>query len=193
MSEQSSGGFPVRIIGGAIYGAIAFAGSFLAVVALYLQRARESGADLPQALEKMEGEEHLPDLAGWIFYNAHTVDVAITVSRFGGSETQTLNLVGEPWISDTTIFHAIPAGFLFVAGFIVAMRTPHRIDLVSGALAGASVTIGYGALAYFGTTFFSASEMGMAVAPAMPDSLYIVALAYPVVAGGAAGALRGLL
>jgi len=192
MSEQSQGGFPVRIIGGAIYGAIAYAVSFVAVVALYFQRVRDSGADLPDIIEQLEGQEHFVDLLGWIFYNAHTVDIAVTAEGFGGSTSTTLTLVGEPYVSDTTIFHAIPAVALFAAGYVVAMRTPHRLDLVSGAIAGASVTIGYGALAYFGTSLFSATEQGLTVEPAMPAALYVVALAYPAVAGGLGGALKGL-
>jgi uncharacterized membrane protein YagU involved in acid resistance len=193
MSEESQGGLPIRIIGGAIYGSIAYVVSFGAVVALFLQRARERGVEPPKLVRQLDAEEQFVQLLGWIFYNAHTVDVA--ASATAGTlavETEAINFVSEPYVSDTTIFHAIPAALLFVAGYVVAMRTPHRLNFVTGALAGASVTIGYGALAYAGATAFEVSTRGVTYAPAMPDALFVAGIAYPAIAGGAAGALRGL-
>lgn len=193
MAEESQGGLPIRIIGGAVYGVIAYAVSFGVVVALFLKRVRDRGVEAPQILEQLGGEQHFAQFLGWIFYNAHTVDVTGTAARGTLTvETAAINFISEPYVSDTTIFHAIPAVFLFVAGYVVAMRTQHRLNVVTGALAGASVTIGYGALAYAGATAFTVSEMGVTYAPAMPDALFVAGIAYPAIAGGAAGALRGL-
>jgi hypothetical protein len=190
MTDQSSGGLPIRIVGGAVYGALAFVASFVAVVALFLKRVNENAQ---VRLEDLTSGDHVVELAGWIFYNAHTVDVTGTASRAGvGAAAPSYNFVAEPYVADPTTFQAIPAVVLFVAGYLVARRTGFDLDLVSGALAGASVAIGYGALAYAGTTVFAVTTAGVTFAPAMPDALLVAGLAYPAVAGGAAGALRGL-
>ncbi|MXR19361.1 hypothetical protein [Halobacterium bonnevillei] len=173
----------VRPIGGSIYGIISWAVGFVAVGAVFLDRVEDGALDFGQ-----ESTEFIVDFFAWVFYGAHTVDLEVT----GGGATETWSLFEQFLIQDTVVFHVIPAGLLFVSGYIVAMRVPRTLGSVEGGIAGASVAVGYAVLTFVGVSYFTHTVGGLTYAPPMVDAMLYMGVGYPVLFGGLGGFLQGM-
>ncbi|WP_336037374.1 hypothetical protein [Halobacterium yunchengense] len=172
----------VRLIGGSVYGLIAWAVGFVGVAALFVDRAPDGALEFPQ-----EDAQFLLDFFAWVFYSAHTVTMEVS----GGGQSESWPLFEQFLIQDTLTFNAIPAVLLFVAGYVVAMRVPRTLTAVEGAVAGASVAIGYAVLTFVGVSYFAQTTAGVTYGPPMVDSMLYMGVGYPVVFGGLGGFLQG--
>lgn len=173
----------VRIIGGSIYGIIAWGVGFVAVAGLFLDRVQTDALNFQE-----EGFDMFVDFLAWVFYGSHTVDTQISAA----GRSQTMNVFQEFVIRDTTLFHAVPAVLLFVSGYIVATRVPRDLDAVEGAVAGASVAVGYAVVTFVGVSYFSHTTGGVTYGPPMVNSMLFMGVGYPVLFGGAGGLLKGM-
>ncbi len=164
--------------------------------------------------------ESLPsalDFVGWLFYNVHFVDVGLSLmgqgiwfnfvtasvdltgqmsQLTGGGQTAQVEQGLELLISTvpTPVWLLVPVVALVAAGYAVASRSG-AADTTQGAKAGASVAIGYFALAVGGTFLFtwsvSGGQLGMSlsIAPQLMMSAGLMGLVYPAVFGGVGGAI----
>lgn len=174
-----------RPIGGLIYGVIAAVLSAVGVLGLFFMRVASKNPDFPNW-----SDEATAKFIAWTFYNAHTVPVEQTVR--GASADQTINLLKLYPVGDTLLFHAIPAVLLFLAGYSVAARVRGKLDAVNGAVAGASVLVGYGLVAVAGVFFLKVTQGGATIQPSLTETVTFMVAAYPIIFGGLGGFIRGM-
>ena len=173
----------VRPIGGSVYGVITWAIGFVAVGALFADRAPDNALNFPQ-----QEAGFVADFFAWVFYSAHTVTMQVS----GGGQSEAWPLFEQFLIQDTLVFNAIPAALLFVAGYVVAMRVPRTLSSVEGVIAGASVAIGYGVVTFVGVSFFAHTVSGATYGPPMTAAMLYMGVGYPVAFGGLGGLLQGM-
>lgn len=128
------------------------------------------------------------EATGYILYNAHNVDITATML----GESQSLNLLSAA-SGETTIpvilYFVVPVIVLVAMGFLVGTLAQSGSDVVAGAGAGATITIGYLILAILGTFIFSTGAAGGSVGPDLMMTILLFGLAYPIVFGGIGGAI----
>jgi hypothetical protein len=186
--------FSLPIVEGAVYGALAYAVNFAVVFGLFVYEMDERGANLANS------QTELYELAGWVFYGGHRVEMT---SPFASESVNYLEQMYSGSVSTTVpklAFYAIPALGLLLAGRAVASRvTSRRATDADKVKAGATVALGYAALAVAGAaTVFSVdvSAFGASLAqasgsikPEMQSAVIFMGIAYPIVAGGLGGYL----
>lgn len=173
-----SRGNDLRPVGGAIYGAVAFVVGYVATAILFVSRLDDMGNDI--------GDDAF-EVFGWVFYNAHSTDIAVN----GEAPIQSFNYLQELDVGNPLHFKLIPAVLLLIAGFALAARVSGPLSSERAAKAGASVAVGYVSLLVAGTFVFELESGGATVAPELGASLLIVGLIYAVVCGGIGGYLAG--
>lgn len=177
----------VPIVGGIIYGAVAFAISF--VITLILVFTELEGET--NSLGYYAGDQVLAVL-GWFFYNAHTVAITATTTD---SSINILETAYQSAGSATTVpklaYYVLPVVVLFLLSYTLANRaTSSDVKPVEGAIAGASIALGYGAVSFLGgSSVFTVTEAGESAGPETGSIIIMMVLLYPVVIGGAAGYL----
>lgn len=122
--------------------------------------------------------------AGWLFYNAHFVDISVP-SGFGRSRWNFIDFVAQ---SSTDILYIVIPGILLVAGVALA-RIAGATNAGDGAVAGAMVTIGYLPLAVIGVFVFQSND----AAPVLLQAVLLAGIVYPVVVGAVAGGIAAEL
>ena len=177
----------IRVVGGLIYGAIAFLVAFVATIGFFIFRLSEINETGFQ-LARLFPEEQIEAL-GWVFYNAHTVD--ITVSTANGAMGETINYLEAIPQLNTTVFYAIPAVLLFLAGYVVASRVRDSLSGGTAIAAGASVAIGYVPLFVAGTFVLKIESFGATAGPQLGAPLLVAGTLFAVVCGGVGGLLGG--
>ncbi|MDB2237660.1 transporter [Halorubrum ezzemoulense] len=197
MSSTASGGSSAtgaeRSLGrGAVVGAVAGAVSY--VLGYLVVYVTQSG----RVEEGLSGINFFADLfggdtisvwrgVGWVFYNAHFVDVNVP-SLIGAARS--VNFVAQ---SDAglTFLYAVPPLLLVVAGVGIA-RAAGAATPVDGAQSGALAVVGYLPLAVIGAFLFRyAVGDGGSVAPTLVTAALLAGLVYPVVFGAVGGAAAG--
>jgi hypothetical protein len=177
----------VSIIGGVIYGAVSFAVSFLITTTFVFTEIEREANNIGASA----GDQVLATLS-WFFYNAHTV--AITPSWTDDSvnllETAYQN-AGSSLSIPKIAYYIVPVALLFLLAYTLANRaTSADARPVEGAVAGASIALGYGIVAYFGgTAVFTVREAGQSIGPDMGSVFLMMCLVYPIAIGGVAGFL----
>jgi len=177
----------IRVVGGLIYGVIAFVVAFVATIGFFIFRLSEINETGFQ-LARLFPEENIEAL-GWVFYNAHTVD--ITVSTANGAMGETINYLEAIPQLNTTVFYAIPAVLLFLAGYVVASRVRSSLSGGAAMAAGASVAIGYVPLFVAGTFVLKIESFGATAGPQLGAPLLVAGTLFAVVCGGVGGLLGG--
>lgn len=177
----------IRVVGGLIYGVIAFVVAFVATIGFFIFRLSEINETGFQ-LARLFPEEHVEAL-GWVFYNAHTVD--ITVSTANGAMGETINYLEAIPQLNTMVFYAIPAVLLFLAGYVVASRVRDSLSGGAAMAAGASVAIGYVPLFVAGTFVLTIESFGATAGPQLGAPLLVAGTLFAVVCGGVGGLLGG--
>lgn len=167
---------------GAVTGAIAYIATF--AITYVLAQVEWEGDLSGQSVEAYE-------VVGWIMYGGHSVDIT---SSMGGSGNYLENYYSAG--VDTTfpklLFYAVPVIVLVVAGRSVAGKAVGAAgDQMEAAKAGATVAIGYVALAVVGAfTIFSVTQSGLGQSvttePELGGTILFFA-AYAVVSGGIGG------
>jgi|GEM_PF-2394614 len=192
MSQEDQNGGGVRFsdfrpVGGLIYGIIAAGVGAAAVVGLFIVRVSPKNPDFPNWSDKATGK-----FLSWAFYNAHTVPLERTVAAAGRTQTETFSLLKMYPVGDTLVFHVIPAVLLFLAGYSIANRTRRRLSATSGAIAGASVLVGYGIAAVAGVFVLKVTQNPYTFQPALSKTVALMVVGYPVAFGGIGGFLKGI-
>lgn len=181
----------LRPLGGLIYGVIAFVVVAVGTNLLFFQRLSQRSVEppLPFDTSSLQPQE-LVSLLGWVVYNAHTIAIEPASAR--ASSEISINFVRPVYVGDTLLFHVLPAVVLVLAGAVVTRRA-RGVSGTSpaGAVAGASVTVGYLAAVVAGTFVFGQTVAGASWEVPLVQSALVAGLAYPVVAGALGGFLGG--
>ncbi|MGQ3328222.1 transporter [Halorubrum sp. FL23] len=184
-SNRTSG-----IVGGAAAGAVAYVLGYLVV---YVTQG-------DQIEEGLSGINFFADLfgggpistwqaTGWMFYNAHFVDISVP-SLIGGA--QSANLISQAEGGSLALLFVVPPLLLVVAG-VVAGRAAGASDPADGAKAGAFVLAGYLPLAVIGAFLFRYAVGDGTVAPDLVTAVLLAGAVYPAVFGAIGGAAASLL
>lgn len=183
MSASSSDTTP-PIVPGAIAGVFAWLVGYVFTYAITGTDLRESG--LNAIIEFTGGESAAYELVGWVFFNAHFVDVVYTgigqglpASFVGGEE------------GFTVLLFLVPPALLFAAGLglgrYYGVTGPNR-----GAITGVLVVPGYLVLSVFGAFLFRVSALGATGEPEFLTAILLAGIIYPLVFGGLGGAVAGM-
>jgi hypothetical protein len=160
----------------------------LGYVFTYLLVATDlESSPLNRFVEFFEGESATYELVGWVFYNAHLVDISYTGI---GVFSPPRNFVGGE-DGFTVLLYLIPPALLIVAGLAIG-RYQGVTEPNGGAITGALVTPGYLILSIVGTFLFSVSVGDASGAPDLIPAVFIAGLVYPVVFGAIGGVLAAV-
>jgi len=176
------------IVGGAAAGAAAYLLGYL-----FAYVTQQSAVE-----EQLAGFNFFADLfggdtisvwrgVGWVFYNAHFVDVDVP-SLVGAARS--VNFISQ---SDggITYLYVVPPLLLVVAGVATA-RAAGATTPAAGARSGAFAVAGYFPLAVIGAFLFRyAVGDGGSVAPTLVTAALLAGLVYPAVFGAVGGAAAG--
>lgn len=173
------------LVPAAAAGVAAWVLGYLFTYVLVGSDVRDSG--LNRFVEAVEGEPATYELVGWIFYNAHLVDV---VYEGLGGMFMPANVVRG---SDdfTPLLFALPPLLLLGAGLAVG-RYRGAVEADDGGITGATVVLGYLPLAVFGSFLFEVSAAGTSGRPDLLGALVLAGVVYPVFFGAAGGVLAAI-
>ncbi len=179
----------ISIVGGILYGSIAFIISLIIHSILLLSAVSNSTSE---SLVDAAGEG-VWYFIGWMFYNAHTVPIESTVAGTSGNLLEEIYQLGGSQISLPKItFYALPVVVLFLFGYTLANRaTQSDVPSLHSAVAGASIGLGYGIFSVLGSYVFTLTYLGESASPAMGSVIMMMVIVYPVAIGGGAGYLAG--
>lgn len=142
---------------------------------------------LNRFIEAFEGEPATYELVGWVFYNAHFVDVVY--EGFGGRFMPASYVGGGDGF--TQLLYVVPPALLVGAGLAVG-RYQGVTETNDGAVAGALVVPGYFVLAIAGAFLFEVSAAGTTGAPDFLAAFFLAGLVYPLVFGAIGGVLAAV-
>lgn len=186
--ETSRGGLPTPVVG-LFGGALAFCLSFVGTAALLFYESAANAEVLAST------PDDLLLRIGWLTYNAHQVPIEVGAERGAGQ-----NLLSAAYgsaVGSTTVpelaYYLLPGAILLVVGYAVGRRvTPRRYTPGRGAMAGASLGIGYGLLASIGAaSVFNFTSLGTPVGPPLATTVLMMGIVYPLIAAGFGGVLGG--
>ena len=168
---------------GAAAGALAWLLAYLLTYVVASGRIREfQGSFLGQVADLFGLEVPTWKVVGWVFYNAHFVDTAA-----GGGAGSAVGGDG----GFTALLYVVPPLVLLAAGLAVG-RAAGNGDAATGALAGASVLLGYLPLSVLGTFLFEATLAGTTVGPSLLPAILLAGVLYPAAFGAAGAGLAAL-
>jgi len=140
-------------------------------------------------------------LVGLVLYSAHNVETVTTATGAGQTISGSVNLLSNDFSGltsfgstvPTIVYYLTPVVVLLVAGFLTVQWTTNRSgSIATGALAGATVVLGYLAFAVLGPLLFRVSRSAFGaqatVAPDLVTGIALLGIAYPVVFGAIGGA-----
>lgn len=183
-------------VGGMVYGVLAFVGTFVLTTGYFIYRIYGvAGTELD--LEDVFPE---PSFVGFPFYNSHRVDTPIAFSPGSGFGSGTVvdgyfelfnqfAGAGAPEFNPL-VFNAIPAGILFLTGYVIASRAS-SLSIEGSAAAGASVAVGYLPLFVLGTFVFSVEDQTIVAGPELGLGLLFFGALFTIGFGGLGGYVRG--
>ena len=184
MQSKTSSGVP--LVGGSLAGVLTWILGYVLTYLLVAPDIRESA--LNQFVEAFEGAPATYEMVGWVFYNAHFVDVVFRDIPFVGSRTGSF-VGGQDGF--TTLLYVVPPALLLAAGLALSRRqgatTPGQ-----GAMAGLAVVPGYLVLSVAGVFLFEVAALGAKGAPDLLPAVVLAGVLYPLAFAGAGGALGGL-
>jgi hypothetical protein len=184
MSSDQNRGVP--IVSGSLIGFGAWVLGYLLTYVVVGSAIRESA--LNRIIEAFDGDPATYELVGWVFYNAHFVDVVFTdVPLFGGGTTSYVG--GEDGF--TVLLYLIPVGLLLAAGLALS-RYEGATETNRGALVGLSVLPGYLLPSIAGVFLFEVTVGGASGAPDLVAGIFLAGIVYPglfATVGGVFGAI----
>lgn len=176
---------PIHLPGGVAAGIAAWTLGYLVT---YLATVEDLRADWrTDVLAFLTDEATDWKLVGWVFYNAHAVDVQ--VPGFLGGSPSSANYVaaddGSLWL-----LALLPPALLLVAGFAVArVRRAGFETVADAAVAGATVCLGYVVLAVVGVVAFGVTVDAGVIRPDPIPAVLLAGVVYPLVFGAMGGVL----
>ena len=175
----------------ALRGAAAgFAAFLVGYVLTYAWRAPavEDSLSGLNVLARLLGVETIPTWkgVGWLFYGAHGVATRFPTATGG---TELVNLVEQSGDGTVAFLYVLVPVLLLLAG-AVAARLADAWSAREGAVAGATVTVGYLLPAAVGTVLFAhaIADTGASIAPDPVTGILLAGVVYPLVFGGVGGA-----
>ncbi len=182
MSSTSVPGTARPLTAGLAAGAAAWLAGYALTYLLVAPEIRES--TLARVVELFGDGEATPELVGWVFFDAHLVDVVVDAGVLG---TETLDLVGgEGGVA--LLLYAVPPGLLVAAG-VAVVRALGRVDPADGAVVGAAVAAGYLPLCAVGAVLARVEAAGAVGQPDLLPAVVVAGLLYPAVFGALGGAV----
>lgn len=179
------------VVGGAIYGLVAYVLGLFAV-ALLLWHDLSSSKILSVYAGDQSGKALLGAL-GWSFYGAHTVQLTTSLPRGSFNMLEAVYAVISQPLVPKLVIYLVPILVLVVAGRSLAARTTvPGATVVDSVRAGATVTVGYLTLTVASTlTVFSytASDVALTIKPEFGPAVVMMGIVYPAVFGGLGGYL----
>ena len=192
MTPTSTGDNSLRsaVGGGVAAGAAAYVFGYLLTYVTHRNEVDEQLAGF-NVIADLLGGDPIPAWqgVGWLFYNAHFVATEIP-SLVGTGRS--VNFIAEADGGSLALLYVVPPLFLLVAGVAVG-RLASASTPLDGAMSGSFVLAGYLPLAVGGAFVFRYAVGDGSVAPDRITVVLLAGLVYPVVFGGAGGALAGLL
>ena len=152
-----------------------------------LVAADVESSPLNRLIEFFGGESATYELVGWVFYNAHLVDISYTGV---GVFTPPRSFIGGE-DGFTVLLYLIPPALLVIAGLAVG-RYQGAAEPTQGAIAGALVTPGYLVLSIVGAFLFTVSVGDASGAPDLIPAVLVAGLVYPTVFGALGGVLASV-
>ncbi|WP_168219930.1 transporter [Salarchaeum sp. JOR-1] len=192
--SDSDSAVPSALPVSAAIGAAAYVLNYVLVYAFMLVDGVESGGEIPRW-----------KVAGWVFYNAHNVDVEAAVggrtasgnyleSAAAGGLTDAISALTS--IVPKLVYYVVPAVVLVLAGVLAARRVRADLSGLEAAGVGAGIVGGYLVLAVVGVFAFeySVSALGTSasLAPKLSAAVLLAGLVYPVVLGAVGGVLDSI-
>ena len=155
----------------------------LGYVFTYLLVATDiESSPLNRLIEFFEGGSATYELVGWVFYNAHLVEV--TYTGIGVFAPPGSFVGGESGF--TPLLYLVPPALLLISGLAVG-RYRGVTDLNEGAVTGALVTPGYLILSAVGTVIFTVSVGSASGSPDLVPAVLVAGLVYPAAFGAIGG------
>lgn len=173
------------LVPAAVAGVLTWVVGYLFTYVLVSPDVRESG--LNQFAQTFGDGDATHELVGWVFFNAHLVDIIIDAGFFGQG---TANFIGgEDGFS--MLLYVIPPALLVAAGLAVG-RYQGVTDINGGAVAGALVVPGYLVLCIVGAFLFGVEAAGASGQPDLLSAVLLAGLVYPLVFGALGGVVAAV-
>lgn len=144
---------PRSIATGSLVGTLPWVVGYAITYLLVAPNLRDSA--LNRIIETLDGAPATHELVGWVFYNAHFVDVVLDIPILG---SQTTAYIGGD-TGFTPALYLVPVVPLIAAGTLVS-RQQAATDPATGGLAGLSVVPGYLVLTMIGGLLFEITVGG---------------------------------
>lgn len=129
-------------------------------------------------------------LAGWVFYNAHGVEVRLPELGVGFAVTNGNFLAGAGVLS---VLYLVPPLAVAVAGAVVTWRYRHAYGgRTDAAIAGATTAVGYLLCTVAGLAVFAVGADGSVIRPDPLTAVVLAGLAYPIAFGSLGGVVASL-
>lgn len=154
------------------------------VLTYLLVAADVESSPLNRLIEFFGGESATYELVGWVFYNAHLVD--ISYAGIGPFSPPRSFIGGEGGF--TVMLYLIPPALLIAAGLAIG-RYRGVADVNDGAVTGALVIPGYLLFSIVGVVLFHVSVGEASGAPDLIPAILVAGVVYPAVFGAIGGVL----
>jgi hypothetical protein len=171
---------PRSIATGSLVGTLPWVVGYAITYLLVAPNLRDSA--LNRIIETLDGAPATHELVGWVFYNAHFVDVVLDIPILG---SQTTAYIGGD-TGFTPALYLVPVVPLIAAGALVS-RQQAAIDPATGGLAGLSVVPGYLVLTMIGGLLFEITVGGATGGPDLTAAIILAGVVYPAVCAGLGG------
>lgn len=163
-------------------GVVAWLLGYLAVYLAYGDRVR--GSIGGQLLSELAGGDATWKLVGWLFLNAHFVDVIFDAPVLG---VRALDLIGQE-AGAAIYLYVVPPIFLLAAGLLVGYRAGTE-GLGDAVVTGFLLIPGYLVLSAAGAFLFEVGGGTVTAAPDPVTAILLAGLVYPAVLGGIGSAI----
>jgi len=171
---------PRSIATGSLVGTLPWVVGYAITYLLVAPNLRDSA--LNRIIETLDGAPATHELVGWVFYNAHFVDVVLDIPILG---SQTTAYIGGD-TGFTPALYLVPVVPLIAAGALVS-RQQAATDPATGGLAGLSVVPGYLVLTMIGGLLFEITVGGATGGPDLTAAIILAGVVYPAVCAGLGG------
>jgi len=171
---------PRSIATGSLVGTLPWFLGYAITYLLVAPNLRDS--PLNRIIETLDGAPATHELVGWVFYNAHFVDVVLDIPILG---SQTTAYIGGD-TGFTPALYLVPVVLLVVAGALIS-RQQAATDPAAGGFAGVSVLPGYLVLTVIGGLVFEITVGGATGGPDLTAAIILAGVLYPAVCAGLGG------
>ncbi|TQQ82880.1 hypothetical protein EGH24_05420 [Halonotius terrestris] len=171
---------PRSIATGSLVGTLSWLVGYAITYLLIAPNLRES--PLNRIIETLDGAPATHELVGWVFFNAHFVDIVLNIPILG---SQTTGYIGGD-NGFTTALYLVPMLSLLVGGALVA-RQQDATAPVSGGVAGLTLLPGYLVVTILGGLLVEISVSGATGGPDLTAAVILAGILYPTVFAGIGG------